>query len=71
MELKGKIINFLGDSITEGVGTSGPDYIYHAVLKKNVGLKEARNYGKSGTKIANLKIPYLLHFIYCLIFVLN
>ena len=54
MELKGKIINFLGDSITEGVGTSGPDYIYHAVLKKNVGLKEARNYGKSGTKIARL-----------------
>ena len=56
MELKGKKINFLGDSITEGVGTSGPDKTYHAVLKASVGLAEARNYGKSGTKIARLPV---------------
>ena len=52
MELKGKKINFLGDSITQGHGVSSPDKIYHALLKKNAGLAEARNYGKSGTKIA-------------------
>lgn len=56
MELKGKKINFLGDSITEGVGTSGPDKTYHALLKTRVGLSEARNYGKSGTKIARLPV---------------
>ena len=56
MELKGKKINFLGDSITEGYGASGADKIYHAVLKSSVGLAEARNYGKSGTKIARLPV---------------
>ena len=54
MELKGKKINFLGDSITEGVGTSGAAKVYHALLKEKVGLNVARNYGKSGTKIARL-----------------
>lgn len=54
MELKGKKINFLGDSITEGVGTSSPNKVYHALLKERAGLAEARNYGKSGTKIARL-----------------
>lgn len=52
MELKGLKINFLGDSITQGVGTSAPDKVYHAVLKREVGLLEARNYGISGTRIA-------------------
>lgn len=52
MELKGKKINFLGDSITEGVGTSCAEAIYHQVLKANAGLAEARNYGISGTRIA-------------------
>lgn len=52
MELKGKIINFLGDSITEGVGTSGQDYVFHGLLKKKYGLKEVRNYGIGGTRIA-------------------
>lgn len=54
MELKGKKINFLGDSITEGHGTSGKDKIYHALLKESAGLAEARNYGIGGTKIARL-----------------
>lgn len=49
MELKGKTINFLGDSITEGVGTSVP---FHSIIKEKYGLKEARNYGVGGTRIA-------------------
>ncbi len=32
MQLEGLKINFLGDSITEGLGVSSPDAIYHAVL---------------------------------------
>ena len=28
MELKGKKINFLGDSITEGVGATDPEAMY-------------------------------------------
>ncbi len=57
MELKGKKINFLGDSITEGHGTS--DWAtkpYHQLLKANAGLAEARNYGIGGTKIARLPV---------------
>lgn len=56
MELKGKKFNFLGDSITEGHGTS--DWAtkpYHQLLKANTGLAEARNYGIGGTKIARLQ----------------
>lgn len=56
MELKGKKINFLGDSITEGVGTSCQEKTYHGRLKINAGLDTVRNYGKSGTKIARLPV---------------
>lgn len=52
MDLSGLKINFLGDSITEGVGASSGETVYHAVLKKEAGLKEARNYGISGTRFA-------------------
>ncbi len=52
MELLNKKINFLGDSITEGCGTSCEEFTFHQILKKNVGLAEARNYGISGTKYA-------------------
>lgn len=52
MELKGKKINFLGDSITEGAGLSAPDKHFFDVLKREYGLAEARNYGVSGTRIA-------------------
>ncbi|MBR5152977.1 MAG: SGNH/GDSL hydrolase family protein [Clostridia bacterium] len=52
MKLDGLKINFLGDSITEGCGTSGNDAIYHAVLKREANLKEARNYGIGGTRFA-------------------
>ena len=52
MELKGLKINFLGDSITQGVGASSEDTVYHAVLKREAGLAEARNYGISATRFA-------------------
>ena len=52
MELKGKKINFLGDSITAGVGVSIVDNIYHQVMKRKYGLSEARNYGVSGSRFA-------------------
>ena len=52
MNLKGLKIAFLGDSITEGVGTSSPEKIYHSVLKKEAELASALNYGVSGTRFA-------------------
>jgi len=52
MELKGKKINFLGDSITEGVGTACREEIYLNLIKEAEDLKEARNYGISGTRLA-------------------
>ena len=52
MELKGLKMNFLGDSITRGVGASSEDKVYHAILKREAGLLEARNYGISGTRYA-------------------
>ena len=57
MELKNKIAVFLGDSITEGVGASSQEHVYHQVLKKEYGLKEAVNYGISGTRIARQHKP--------------
>lgn len=52
MELRGLKINFLGDSITFGVGSSAPDKVYHAILKEKAGLAEVRNYGINGTRYA-------------------
>lgn len=52
MKLEGLKINFLGDSITQGVGASSPETVYHAVLKRDAGLAQARNYGISGTRFA-------------------
>ena len=54
MELKNKKINFLGDSITQGVGTTEDKYIYLNVMKNECGLAAARNYGISGTRIASM-----------------
>lgn len=57
MELKGKKINFLGDSITEGVGLSAGDKHYFDVLQRRTGLAAVRNYGISGTRIARQQHP--------------
>lgn len=57
MELKNKRIVFLGDSITEGFGTSSEDKIYHQIIKQKYGLELACNCGIGGTRIAQRKIP--------------
>lgn len=58
MELHGKIINFLGDSITEGSGVTDPENNrYDNVLKRRCGLKAVHNYGIGGTRIAHQRVP--------------
>ena len=51
MDLKNKKVNFLGDSITEGVGVSSPELKYVDVFAREYGAI-VRNYGISGTRIA-------------------
>ena len=57
MELNGKKINFLGDSITERYCATRYRNCYVEVLKRECGLAEARNYGIAGTRIARQQIP--------------
>lgn len=58
MELKGKIIDFLGDSITEGVGVvDRENNRYDNVMKKNYGLKAVYNYGIGGSRLAHQSKP--------------
>ncbi|MBQ4630008.1 MAG: SGNH/GDSL hydrolase family protein [Clostridia bacterium] len=57
MELKGLTIACLGDSITQGVGATSNEKIWHQVLKENCGIKECINYGISGTRFARQSIP--------------
>lgn len=52
MQLEGAVINFLGDSITEGVGASETAKRYTDVLAREFGLKAANNYGIGGTRVA-------------------
>lgn len=54
MELKGTKINFLGDSITEGCGTSAPDKMFTTLIEREYGAT-CRNYGICGTRIARQK----------------
>ena len=56
MQLKGKKVLFLGDSITEGVGVSSPDKKYTSVFERLSGAI-VYNYGISGTRIATQKNP--------------
>ena len=58
MELQGKIIDFLGDSITEGVGVADRENNrYDNVLKKNCGLAATYNYGIGGTRLVHQRTP--------------
>ena len=57
MELKGLTINFLGDSITEGAGTTGIDKVFHQIIKEKFGLKIAYNHGIGGTRLARQIVP--------------
>ena len=52
MDLKGTKINFLGDSITEGAGTSCVEARFTTLMKEIAGVAEIRNYGIGGTRIA-------------------
>ncbi len=51
MELKNKKIVFLGDSITEGYGTSSPDNCFTSLIAKDAECTTI-NYGIGGTRIA-------------------
>ena len=58
MILQDKIIDFLGDSITEGVGvTNRGENRYDNVLKKLCGLRAVYNYGIGGTRLAHQQKP--------------
>ncbi len=52
MEIKGKVISFLGDSITQGVGVSCPENRYPDRIAAKYGTKKINNYGISGTRFA-------------------
>jgi lysophospholipase L1-like esterase len=52
MQIKGKKVNFLGDSITEGVGASAPEFMYVNVFERKFEPAIVRNYGIGGTRIA-------------------
>jgi len=53
VELKGKIIDFIGDSITEGVGVTDLNNRYDQVMLRTCELKVVYNYGISGTRLAH------------------
>ncbi len=58
MNLEGKIIDFLGDSITEGHGVSDKaNNRYDNRLKKMCNLAATYNYGIGGTRIAHQNKP--------------
>ena len=55
MELKGKKVIFLGDSITEGAAASRAENVFHQHIKRDLDLFEAVNCGIGGTRIARQK----------------
>ena len=52
MQTENKILNVLGDSITQGASASDYSRIYHQVLKELGAFKQVRSYGVGGTRIA-------------------
>ena len=58
MNFEGKAINFLGDSITFGVGVSDiPNNRFDNILFRELGLAKRNNYGEGGTRIAHQRRP--------------
>lgn len=57
MNLEGLTINFLGDSITEGYGTTAGSKVFHQLIKEKYNMKHAYNYGVGGTRIARQTVP--------------
>lgn len=56
MKLQGATINFLGDSITEGVGATREENRFTDVLLREYRLEKANNYGVSGSRIARQQV---------------
>lgn len=56
MELNGKKIAFLGDSITEGVGVSSAEHLYWNLVGQRTGA-QVYGYGIGGTRIAVNHLP--------------
>ncbi len=56
MELAGKRILFLGDSITEGHGTTSPEALFWRVLERRTGAR-CLGIGIGGTRIAPNRAP--------------
>ena len=52
MNIKGLSINFLGDIITEGCGTTCAENTFVELLARKCDLSAARNYGIGGTRFA-------------------
>ncbi len=57
MELQGKKIVFLGDSITEGHGTSAAEKTFVHLVGEWGGFRESKNYGIGGTRFARQLHP--------------
>lgn len=57
MNLKGKKVNFLGDSITEGYGPDVPENSYVNIFARKTGAT-VRNYGIGGTRMATPRTKY-------------
>jgi lysophospholipase L1-like esterase len=57
MEILNKKINFLGDSITEGHGTSDKSKVFVSLIKEKYNLQSANNYGIGGTRFAKQQVP--------------
>lgn len=55
MELQGTKINFLGDSITEGHGTTASDKKFTMLIEREYGAI-CQNYGIGGTRIARQRV---------------
>lgn len=41
MKLEGLTINFMGDSISEGHGTTSLDKVFHQIIKEKYNMKQA------------------------------
>ena len=58
MDLRDKTVNFLGDSITEGVGVSDVScFRFDSIIGKKCGCRKVNNYGIGGTRIAHKTQP--------------
>lgn len=56
MDIRGKKIAFLGDSITVGYGASSPDKVYWKLIEQKTGAV-CRGFGINGTRIARQISP--------------